>query len=65
MMIVGFMADFILFVIPAFNYAHYSSPAGIHSFQAMYFLSSFFNQFGPNSGKLTSIRRIGNSKGAC
>ncbi|KIW04018.1 uncharacterized protein PV09_04843 [Verruconis gallopava] len=49
MMIVGFMCDFILFVIPAFAYSHYSSPAGIHSFQAMYFLSSFFNQFGPNS----------------
>jgi len=48
-MIVGFIADFILFIIPAFNYAHYTSPAGIHTFQAMYFLSSFFNQFGPNS----------------
>jgi len=49
MMIVGFMADFILFMIPAFDYGYYSSPAGIHRFQAMYFLSSFFNQFGPNS----------------
>jgi hypothetical protein len=49
MMIIGFMCDFILFVVPAFAYQHYSSPAGIHSFQAMYFLSSFFNQFGPNS----------------
>ena len=46
---VGFLGDFILFVIPAFNYAYYSSPAGIHAFQAMYFLSSFFNQFGPNA----------------
>jgi MFS family permease len=46
---VGFLLDFILFVIPAFHYKHYSSAAGIHSFQAMYFLSSFFNQFGPNS----------------
>ncbi|PQE07021.1 MFS phosphate transporter protein [Rutstroemia sp. NJR-2017a BBW] len=46
---VGFALDFILFVIPAFHYAHYSSIAGIKSFQAMYFLSSFFNQFGPNS----------------
>src|ERR1700761_852701 len=54
MMIVGFFCDFILFVIPAFNYNHYASPAGIHSFQAMYFLSSFFNQFGPNSGKLAT-----------
>lgn len=49
MMIIGFVADFILFVIPAFSYAYYTSPAGIHTFQAMYFLSSFFNQFGPNS----------------
>lgn len=40
---------FIMFVIPAFNFEYYTSPAGIRSFQAMYFLSSFFNQFGPNS----------------
>jgi hypothetical protein len=40
---------FLMFVIPAFNYSHYTSPAGVHAFQAMYFLSSFFNQFGPNS----------------
>ncbi|KAF2270558.1 MFS phosphate transporter [Lojkania enalia] len=49
MMIVGFMADFILFVVPAFAYEFFTSPAHIHAFQAMYFLSSFFNQFGPNS----------------
>jgi sugar phosphate permease len=49
MMIVGFLADFVLFIIPAFNYAYYTSKDGIHKFQAMYFLSSFFNQFGPNS----------------
>jgi len=49
MQAVGFGADFVLFTIPAFKYSHYSSLAGIHSFQAMYFLSSFFNQFGPNS----------------
>lgn len=49
MMIVGFLLDFILFVIPAFNYEYYTSPEHIHEFQAMYFLSSFFNQFGPNS----------------
>ncbi len=48
-MIVGFMADFILFIIPAFAYNYFTSPAHIHGFQAMYFLSSFFNQFGPNS----------------
>ncbi|PTB64139.1 MFS general substrate transporter [Trichoderma citrinoviride] len=46
---VGFFMCFLMFVIPAFKYDYYTSPAGIHSFQAMYFLSSFFNQFGPNS----------------
>lgn len=49
MQIVGFMLDFILFIVPAFNFDYYTSPAGVHAFQAMYFLSSFFNQFGPNS----------------
>jgi len=49
MMIVGFMCDFILFIIPAFKYKYFTEPAHIHGFQAMYFLSSFFNQFGPNS----------------
>jgi hypothetical protein len=49
MMIVGFMLDFILFVIPAFHYDYFIQPAHVHGFQAMYFLSSFFNQFGPNS----------------
>ncbi|CAJ2501992.1 Uu.00g048450.m01.CDS01 [Anthostomella pinea] len=46
---VGFFMCFLMFVIPAFNYGYYTSAAGIHAFQAMYFLSSFFNQFGPNS----------------
>ncbi|KAF4122627.1 to MFS phosphate transporter [Geosmithia morbida] len=49
MMQVGFFFCFLMFVIPAFDYDHYTSPAGVHAFQAMYFLSSFFNQFGPNS----------------
>ena len=40
--------DFILFMVPAFNFKYYTSDAHIKSFQAMYFLSSFFNQFGPN-----------------
>lgn len=48
MQTVGFMMDFILFIIPAFHYQYYTSEAHIKSFQAMYFLSSFFNQFGPN-----------------
>ncbi|CAG8959983.1 hypothetical protein HYFRA_00012700 [Hymenoscyphus fraxineus] len=46
----GFLMDFILFVVPAFHYEYYAkSPVHIGAFQAMYFLSSFFNQFGPNS----------------
>ncbi|KAK7546893.1 major facilitator superfamily domain-containing protein [Phyllosticta citricarpa] len=49
MMIVGFMLDFILFVVPAFHYEYYTTKEHIHEFQTMYFLSSFFNQFGPNS----------------
>ncbi|KAJ5280588.1 hypothetical protein N7478_005960 [Penicillium angulare] len=46
--IIGFMMCFILFVIPCFKLDYYMAPENIHSFQAMYFLSSFFNQFGPN-----------------
>lgn len=45
----GFAMDFILFIVPAFHYSYYSSINGIKAFQAMYFLSGFFNQFGPNS----------------
>jgi hypothetical protein len=46
----GFLMDFILFIVPAFHYYYYAmEPAHIGAFQAMYFLSSFFNQFGPNS----------------
>ena len=46
---VGFLMCFVMFVVPAFHYKYYSGVHGIHAFQAMYFLSSFFNQFGPNS----------------
>ncbi|KAL4903593.1 hypothetical protein BDW74DRAFT_155794 [Aspergillus multicolor] len=49
MQIIGFLMDFILFIVPAFNFEYYTSPEHIKEFQAMYFLSSFFNQFGPNS----------------
>lgn len=49
MQIIGFLMDFVFFIISAFNYKYYTSPAHINGFQAMYFLSSFFNQFGPNS----------------
>ncbi|XRM38980.1 hypothetical protein ABZX51_002359 [Aspergillus tubingensis] len=49
MQMIGFLMCFILFVVPAFHYEYYTRPENIHAFQAMYFLSSFFNQFGPNS----------------
>lgn len=49
MMTIGFMMDFILFIIPGFKFNYFTSAAHIKGFQAMYFLSSFFNQFGPNS----------------
>lgn len=49
MQMFGFLMDFILFIIPAFNFEYYTSPQHVKGFQAMYFLSSFFNQFGPNS----------------
>lgn len=45
----GFLMCFVLFVVPAFHYKYYTSKEHIHEFQAMYFLSSFFNQFGPNA----------------
>ena len=46
---IGFFCDFILFIVPAFNYNFFIEPAHVQAFQAMYFLSSFFNQFGPNA----------------
>ncbi|EMC93447.1 hypothetical protein BAUCODRAFT_95153 [Baudoinia panamericana UAMH 10762] len=50
MQIIGFIGCFICFVIPRFGgFEYFSEGAGIHRFMAMYFLSSFFNQFGPNS----------------
>jgi hypothetical protein len=49
MQIVGFLLDFVLFVVPAFHYKYYTSARHIKEFQTMYFLSSFFNQFGPNA----------------
>jgi hypothetical protein len=41
--------DFVLFVVPGWHYSSYTTKAHIGAFQTMYFLSSFFNQFGPNS----------------
>ena len=49
MQMVGFLMCFILFIVPAFHYEYYKTPEHIKEFQTMYFLSSFFNQFGPNS----------------
>lgn len=49
MQIIGFALCFILFTIPAFKYDYYTSSEGLPAFMAMYFLSSFFNQFGPNA----------------
>lgn len=41
--------DFVLFIIPAFHFRYFTSKEHVVGFQAMYFLSSFFNQFGPNA----------------
>ncbi|KAJ5725526.1 uncharacterized protein N7483_006883 [Penicillium malachiteum] len=49
MQILGFIMCFVLYAIPGFKYAYYTDSAHIKAFQAMYFLGSFFNQFGPNS----------------
>jgi len=49
MQMIGFLMDFILFIVPAFHYQYYTTKEHIGAFQAMYFISSFFNQFGPNS----------------
>jgi hypothetical protein len=49
MMQIGFLMDFIFFVVPAFHLNYYQSTPHIKEFQTMYFLSSFFNQFGPNA----------------
>lgn len=46
---IGFLLCFILFIVPAFHFKYYTSAAHIKEFQTMYFLSSFFNQFGPNA----------------
>ncbi|KAJ5614095.1 MFS general substrate transporter [Penicillium herquei] len=49
MQILGFLMCFVLYAIPGFKYAYYTDSKHIKAFQAMYFLGSFFNQFGPNS----------------
>lgn len=49
MMQVGFLMDFVFFVVPAFHLNYYMEAQHVRAFQAMYYLSSFFNQFGPNT----------------
>ena len=49
MQMIGFLMDFVLFVVPGFHFKYYKENSHIVAFQAMYFLSSFFNQFGPNA----------------
>jgi MFS family permease len=50
MQAVGFLADFILFVISAALFNTLQTPGtSVKVFQFMYFFSSFWNQFGPNS----------------
>ncbi|RSH95744.1 hypothetical protein EHS25_000836 [Saitozyma podzolica] len=48
MQIVGFLADGILFLICAIWFDQLESHAHIKGFQTIFFLSSFFQQFGPN-----------------
>jgi hypothetical protein len=45
---VGFFANWLLFFLPAVMYDYLRTPEHIHGFQAIYFLSGFFQQFGPN-----------------
>jgi len=50
MQAIGFLADFILFIIPAALFNTLQKPGTlIKVFQFIYFFSSFWNQFGPNS----------------
>ncbi|KAL3138696.1 hypothetical protein ABBQ32_006450 [Trebouxia sp. C0010 RCD-2024] len=45
----GFLACFVLFLLPACIYGPLTgSASGIKAFQFIYFFSSFWNQFGPN-----------------
>jgi len=46
---IGFLADFILFLLPAALWGTLTgSVTGTKVFQFIYFFSSFWNQFGPN-----------------
>lgn len=47
---VGFMMDFVCFILPAATYGTFTKPgSGVKAFQFLYFFSSFWNQFGPNA----------------
>ncbi|WRT65322.1 uncharacterized protein IL334_002265 [Kwoniella shivajii] len=48
MQIIGFLGDGVLFLIAAIWYKELSTPQHIRGFQTIYYLSSFFQQFGPN-----------------
>ena len=49
MQAIGFLAIFVLFIIPAIMYDTLTKPGpGIKAFQFPYFFSSFWSQFGPN-----------------
>ncbi|CAN6631978.1 hypothetical protein TRVA0_013S01728 [Trichomonascus vanleenenianus] len=48
MMLVGFLMCFVLFVVPGFHFKYYTTSEHVIAFQAMYYLSSFFTQFGAN-----------------
>jgi hypothetical protein len=50
---VGFIAMFVFYIIIYAQWENMGAKgapqAGVHAFQALYYLSSFFNQFGPNA----------------
>lgn len=44
----GFFMNMLMFLICAAAYQQLTEPANINAFRAIYYLSSFFQQFGPN-----------------
>jgi hypothetical protein len=55
----GFLVDFILFVVPAFYYNYYAKEKSqLRSIPTMYFPSSFFNQFRPNSATFLAAAEV-------
>jgi len=53
MQYIGFLAMFVFYIVIYGQWenmgAQGSTQSGLHAFQALYYLSSFFNQFGPNA----------------